>query len=305
MNLGIYVKVDPRNVTKEYFEERICMKISECTRRDKKKIPKFHCGFSSPFAIEEGGTRTSTKAYDLQCKQSDAKDLIALLQETYKTNHQFIFHRIRHHDLTAYKNAIRKQNSFLAKSHIVPIKGVTMEARFYVSNEISQIPGVIDTFPHKDLAGHGRWNIMTDTMHFKPVIAALETNLAAWTHFYSNHENITLSTLPPPSLTFRTQPYEDHSDGTFSTYMSAFTNMYALQDDSCDQPPRFNGPSPQSWSPPSTMSYAATISTSNTSPSQISQEAFDKVTQENTLSASVLMNSSLEFPPYYNSPNTQ
>ena len=86
MNLGFYVKDDPSNVTKEYFEERIRMKISECTRHDKKKIPKFHCGFSSPFVIEEGGTRTSTKAYDLQCKQSDAKDLITLLQETYKTN---------------------------------------------------------------------------------------------------------------------------------------------------------------------------------------------------------------------------
>ena len=63
--------------------------------------------------------------------------------------------------------------------------------------------------------------------------------------------------------------------------MSAFTNMYALQDNSCNQPPQFNGPSPQSWSPPSTVSYAATVSISDTSPSQISQEAFDKVTQEN------------------------
>ena len=63
--------------------------------------------------------------------------------------------------------------------------------------------------------------------------------------------------------------------------MSAFTNMYALQDDSCDHSPQFNGPSPQSWSPPSTVSYAATVSTSDTSPSQISQEAFDKATQEN------------------------
>ena len=123
---------------------------------------------------------------------------------------------------------------------------------------------------------------MTDTMHFKPVITALETNLAAWTHFYCDWENITVGTLRPPSLTFRTQPYEDHSDATFSTFMSAFTNMYALQDDSCDQPPQFNGPSPQSWSPPSTMLYATTISTSNTSPSQISQEAFDKVTQYNS-----------------------
>ena len=93
-NLGFYVKVDPSNVTKEYFEERIHMKISEFTRHDKKKIPQFHCGFSSPFVIEEGGTRTSTKAYVLQCKQSDTKDLITLLQDTYKTNPQFIFHRI-------------------------------------------------------------------------------------------------------------------------------------------------------------------------------------------------------------------
>ena len=280
-NLGFYVKVDPSNVTKEYFEERIRTKISECTRHDKKKIPQFHCGFSSPFVIEEGGTRTSTKAYGLQCKQSDAKDLITLLQDTYKTDPQFAFHRIRHRDLNAYKNAIRKQNSFLAKSHVVPIKGVTMEAMFYVLNKILQIPGMLDTFPHKDLANQGRWGIMTDTTHFKAVTAALDTNLASWTGLYCEQENITLGPLPPPSLAFRTQPYEDHSDATFSTYMSAFTNMYTLQDDSCNHPPQFNGPSPQSWSPPSTISYTATVSISDTSPSQISQEAFEKVTQEN------------------------
>ena len=61
-----------------------------------------------------------------------------------------------------------------------------------------------------------------------------------------------------------------------------FTHMYALQDNSCDHPPQFNGPSPQLRSPPSTVSYAVTVSISDTSPSQISQEAFDKVTQENT-----------------------
>ena len=63
--------------------------------------------------------------------------------------------------------------------------------------------------------------------------------------------------------------------------MSTFTNMYAIQDDSCDHPPQFNGPSPQSWSPPSTILYAAMVSISDTSPSHISQEAFEKVTQEN------------------------
>ena len=34
-NLGFYVKVDPSNITREYFEEHICMKISESTHRQK------------------------------------------------------------------------------------------------------------------------------------------------------------------------------------------------------------------------------------------------------------------------------
>ena len=59
-----------------------------------------------------------------------------------------------------------------------------MEAMFYVSNEILQIPGMVDTFPHKDLANQGRLNIMADTTHFKAVTAALETNLAIWTRLY-------------------------------------------------------------------------------------------------------------------------
>ena len=90
-NQAFNVKVDPSNVMKEYFEERVHTKISESTRRDKKKVPQFHCGFSSPFVIEEGGNRTSKKVYDLQCKQSDAKELITLLQETYKIDPQFMF----------------------------------------------------------------------------------------------------------------------------------------------------------------------------------------------------------------------
>ena len=136
-------------------------------------------------------------------------------------------------------------------------------------------------FAHKAFPNQGRWSIMTDTTHFKAVTTTLETNLSNWTRSYCKQENILLSPLPSPSLAFRTQPYEEHSASTFSTYMSAFTNMYAIQDDFCDHPPQFNSPSPQSWFPPSTILYAATVSISYSSPSQISQEAFEKLTQEN------------------------
>ena len=121
-NLGFYIKVDPSNITKEYLEELIHTKISECTRHNKKKIPQSHCSFSSPFVIEEGGTRTSTKAYDLQCKQSDTKDLISLLQDTYKTDPQFVFHRIRHCDLNTYKNAIPNKTPSSLKAALSRLK---------------------------------------------------------------------------------------------------------------------------------------------------------------------------------------
>ena len=140
---------------------------------------------------------------------------------------------------------------------------------------------MLDTFPHKDLANQSRWSITTDTTNFKAVTTALDTNLARWRHSYCEQENILLGPLPPPSLAFRTQPEEEHSDAMFSLYMSVFTNMYAIPDDSCDHPPQFNGPCPKSWSSPSTVSYAVTVSISDTCPSQISQELFEKVTQEN------------------------
>ena len=85
---------------------------------------------------------------------------------------------------------------------------------------------------------------MNNTTHFKAVTTALETNLANWIHSYCEQENILLGPLPPPPLASRTHPYDDHSDATFSTYMSAFTNMYAIQDVSCDHPPQFNNPFP-------------------------------------------------------------
>ena len=47
-NLGFYVKVDLSIVTKEYFEERVRPKISESTRRDKKKILRFTVDFHHP-----------------------------------------------------------------------------------------------------------------------------------------------------------------------------------------------------------------------------------------------------------------
>ena len=159
-NLGFNVKVDSSNVTKEYFEERVCTKISESTHRDKKKIPQFHCRISSPFVIEEGGTRTSTKAYDLQCKQSDAKELITLLQETYKTDPQFMFHQIRHRDMNAYKMQFANKTRSLLKAESFPLKESLWKLCFMYPTKF-----------HKSLACSTLFHIKTLLLPSQPLTA--------------------------------------------------------------------------------------------------------------------------------------
>lgn len=78
-NLEFHIGMDPTNYLKEFFEERICNQISQVTKCPKTKIPKFQCCYCSPFITEAFGTRITTKTYDLQCCQQDAKTLITLL----------------------------------------------------------------------------------------------------------------------------------------------------------------------------------------------------------------------------------
>ncbi|KAL7580871.1 hypothetical protein ACA910_001140 [Epithemia clementina (nom. ined.)] len=64
-NLGFFVGFDPTNILPEEMVERIRRDITMVTERPCKKIPRFRCGFSSPFSINPQGVRISTKGYDL------------------------------------------------------------------------------------------------------------------------------------------------------------------------------------------------------------------------------------------------
>ena len=180
-NLGFHVGVDPSNHLKEDFEQTIRTKIATETNKNIKKIPRFQCAFTSPFLVDTEGNRISSKSDDIQCKQDDAADLIKLLQQTYQKNPTFVFHKMRHQNLSAYRNAIRKQNLYLANSRVVPIQGVHEEQMFYLENELLASTGIQSVLRHKLSATSGRWSVMTTEKEFKGVCELLKHNLETWT----------------------------------------------------------------------------------------------------------------------------
>ena len=91
-NLGFFVGFDPSNILPDDMHDIVENKIIKETGVRKKKIPKFCCNYSSPILYEKDtDDRFVTKAFDLQCRQSDAKELLQLLHATYVEDPDFVF----------------------------------------------------------------------------------------------------------------------------------------------------------------------------------------------------------------------
>jgi hypothetical protein len=282
-NLGFHVNVDPGNYLKTDFEEKVRSHISQATGKSIKKIPRFQCSFASPFVMTEDGNRIATKSYDMQCRQKDAKELINLLQKAYSTHPTFIFHRLCHNNLTAYTNAIRRQNLFLSQSRVVPIQGVNEEAMFSLSNELLMIDGISLILRHKDTTTKGRWSIMTDEKNFKAVVGMIKKDLKPWVLHYSE-DYPSPDGFPPPDLAFRNKMYDEGSENSgasFASYMSACSSIYTVDNDDFDLPPAPTNAAPQAWGNVSRIPELLNSTVSTPANSGISQDEFDKVTREN------------------------
>ena len=282
-NLGFHVGVDPTNFVKEDLEHTVRQKIAEKTQKNIKNIPRFQCAFTSPYLIDSDGNHTSSKSYDIQCKQQDAAELIKLLQKTYQEKPTFIFHKMRHENGKAYKNAIRKQNLYLSNSRVVPIQGVNEEVMFYLENELLCTPGILSVLRHKLSTTRGRWSIMTMEADFKNVCDQISRNLVNWTKKVAADQTIATETpeSPPVGLAFRNQPYDDGSETSFQTYMSACSSLYSVEDNTHDFPPITYRPIPQAWVPPTPVPNQLNTTKITHSVSGISQDEFNRVTREN------------------------
>ena len=299
-NLGFFVGIDPSNVLNEEMVESIHKQIFRETNISKNKIPKFMCGFSTQFVIDdETKLRTSTKAYDIQCRQDNAKTLIEILQRTYMRSPNFIFHKIRHIPEQAhnYTNAILKQNRFLANSRIVPVEGVHPDAMFYVAKKLRQIPGVGRIAKHRNTASRGRWSVHTTELSFDSVVDRIEEHIQQWNDEVVQREKIDLSKqeVKEARVAFRSDAYRrakegeqgGSEDGSFVSYLTALNLIYTNEGVTNDavissSPPKGSSPAAQSWSAAVAVPSVVETQTQHTAAnSQISHEEIENLKSHN------------------------
>jgi hypothetical protein len=260
--LGFFVDIDPANHLQDEYTDRVRQLIATTMKRKLKKIPVFRLVFSSPFMMNSNNTRVSTKSYDLQVRQRDAKLMVELLRQTYQSNPTFVFHRLRHKNPQAYRNAIRHQNSFLSQSRIIPIQGITADMMFSFDLELRKLPGVHDVLRHKNTDTEGRWNLLTTETSFKSTSTAVDILIGQWMNG-QGRDFLIDDSYPTPGLAFKNRIADSDSERSFASYMSACSSVYSLAETEppYDAPPAPTIPSPQAWGTPST-----TILASSTTP---------------------------------------
>ena len=287
-NIGFFVGFDPTNILNDDMEEWVRKQIFENTGTSLKKIPKFRCGFSSPFLVDDDDNRFSTKTFDLQCRQQDAREMIELLSTTFNENPPFMFHRVRHSNPDTYRRAILRQNSYLKKCRVVPIEGLSTDMLWYgMRSHITSIAGVRRVTKHKDTAEKGRWNIHTDMLHFSQVVTAVKENLSRWSEEVCEANTIQTGYSFLPRLAFKKNKYyEDDDDdesraSSFQTYMSACSSLYNADDEDCMSPPSDSAPVAQAWVCPIQIKTVVAGQKMEEAQSQITQDDYDKLKLEN------------------------
>uniref|UniRef100_A0A7S2YIT3 Uncharacterized protein n=1 Tax=Entomoneis paludosa TaxID=265537 RepID=A0A7S2YIT3_9STRA len=205
VNLGFHIGADPCNQLKDQFEDQVRHQISESTGITLAKLPRFQCGYITPFFNSKSG-RVKTRSYDIQCRKSNAAELIPLLRMTFTHDlinpPSFVFHKLRHMNSEAYKNAILSQKSFLQNSRVVPIQGVSESMMMYLIDDLMQLDGVQGIQYHKDTFTKGRWSIMTTKEEFRTLSTLIAATLPDLALMYEDEDELDPS-FPPIGLAFK------------------------------------------------------------------------------------------------------
>ena len=292
LNIGFFVGIDPANTMESEVTERLIKEIYKETKCPEKKIPKFRIHFSSPFTYTLRKRHRSTKAYGLQCRQEDAKEILRLLNETFKKDPKFMFHRFKHESdesRTYYLESIYAQNDFLFDHKVIPIEGVNEDIMFYLEGKIFQIEGVTEISRHKKLEEKGRWNIHTTEAYFDSVANKLEEFIADWVREIISTENRSPGNLPQPArVAFKHKRQiaedDDTNEVSYETNLSSCASLYAKENmlddddeanDARGKPPTGSTAATQAWISPTkvktVLNAPKVVETrqSSTTPSQL------------------------------------
>ena len=130
------------------------MHSNQQTKQDwQKEDPLLKCSYSSPFAIDEAGYRTSTKAYNIQCWCQDAKTMIKYI----RTANIKCTHLCLSQTVTPRFQCLPQLDQ---KTKLIPIellhysdqRSITRN-NVYLETQLLQIDGITEVLEHKQTDG--------------------------------------------------------------------------------------------------------------------------------------------------------
>jgi hypothetical protein len=298
VNLGFHIGADPCNQLKTHFEADIRSYITAMTGTLPDKIPYFQSGFSRPFHNNETG-RSVTQSYNLQCRRVDANDLIRLLQATFHNDHlMFAFHKLRHDNPAAYKEAIDTQNEFLTNRRAIPIHGITEELMSSIEDDLYELDGIHSIQRHKYTTTTGRWNVMTNIDHFRSLIPQIKQLLPKLALIYGD-ESMQDSYFPPIGLAFNKQARKmvlKPNQPTFAAVSKGLKTQEHLPRSRPTSPDKLQQtlPAPIPWTTPST--HLPNSISSITRVRSLSQDDQSSPSDSNSLQNTSITSPKVTFP---------
>ncbi len=202
VQVGFIQGVDPSNYLKGQCHEELRLSLSDCNHNQ--PPPMFNCEPTSPMFVATDGIKFKTRAYTIECRRKDAKNLIPQLHAfnelTNKLN-KVVFYKLRHENPIAFKEAILEQAKFLRDTRVIPIEGVSLDLMAQYKDDIEALDGIDEVLFHKDMETKGRWNLLTDYSRFRSAIQTVEEFLPTLTEAFLEID--VDSSLPFPGLSFR------------------------------------------------------------------------------------------------------
>ena len=187
-----------------------------------------------------------------------------------------MLYKVRHLNAQVFRSAIRKQNAYLSQSRVIPIQGISEEIMFSLENDLLQIEGVTEVLRHRATGTQGRWSILTTEAYFKTVTEIIKRDLVTSIEMYAT-QHPPPDSFPPPSLAFKGQQWDEDSQGSFNTYLSACSSIFSLNDVDFSNPPPSTNPSTQAWGPPDKIPTSFNLTADTQVESGVSQDEFEKV----------------------------
>jgi hypothetical protein len=137
---------------------------------------------------------------------------------------------------------------------VIPVIGIEEETMFWLDGHLLSLVGVNAVLQHRETGSHGRWNIQTTTAHFNSTIEVLKKELSGWVAKIRAENRITVDdNLPEVAVAFKSRAPDDNSDGSYKSFVSAWTNMFSVtevegeSEDDLDQPPSSSRPVTHTW----------------------------------------------------------